>query len=110
MSKILEDIQKNQIAIFLFVFKSTDPVKTAASVISLAAVFMCCSSFSPAAAVGQFIASQDFIPRYTVGSLHPSILATRGTAPFMRKIFLSLSMRSMFVRSSMEKHQMIFAA
>ena len=71
---------------------------------------MRCSNFSPAAAVGQFIASQDFIPRYTVGSLHPSILATRGTAPFMRKIFLSLSMRSMFVRSSMEKHQMIFAA
>ncbi len=71
---------------------------------------MCCSNFSPAAAVGQFIASQDFIPRYTVGSLHPSILATRATAPFMRKIFLSLSMRSMFVRSSMEKHQMIFAA
>ena len=77
---------------------------------TLAAVFMCCSNFSPAAAVGQFIASQDFIPRYTVGSLHPSIPATRATAPFMRKIFLSLSMRSMFVRSSMEKHQMIFAA
>ena len=57
-----------------------------------------CSNFSPAAAVGQFIASQNFIPRYTVGSLHPSILATRGMAPLMRKIFLSLSMRSMFVR------------